>query len=287
MLRALMRIDAHQHFWRYHPREHAWMSDAMGQLKRDFLPQDLYPLLQSIGFQGSIAVQARQSLEETRWLLELAEEHAFIHGVVGWVDLCSADLSAQLELFAAHPKLVGVRHIVQDEPDDGFLLRPNFMAGIAQLKQWDLADDLLLYPRHLRTAVALVERFPGQRFVLDHLAKPKIAEGILSPWREDLRELAALSQPLLQTLRHGDGGEMGKWKPAGFRPYLDTVVEAFTAERLMVGSDWPVCLLSAPYGSAMQIVLGYIQQFSQAEQEALLGETVLAFTASARRRSKP
>jgi L-fuconolactonase len=157
------------------------MSDERGLLKRDFLPEDLDPLLKSIGLDGCIAVQARQTLEETRWLLELAEKHAFIKGVVGWVDLCSSDVQRQLETFAAHPKFVGVRHIVQDEPDDEFVLRPEFMNSISQLNRFDLTYDLLLYPKHLRAAAQLVQKFPEQPFVLDHMGKPRI-----HPTYEDL-----------------------------------------------------------------------------------------------------
>ena len=272
-----MRIDSHQHFWHYSPIEHAWMSDEMGLLKRDFLPEDLAPLLKSIGLDGCIAVQARQTLEETRWLLELAEKHAFIKGVVGWVDLCSSDVQRQLEIFAAHPKFVGVRHIVQDEPDDEFVLRPEFMNGISQLNQFDLTYDLLLYPKHLRAAAQLVQKFPEQPFVLDHMGKPRIAEGILSPWREDLRELAGSQNVFCKLSGMVTEAKWNRWKPAEFTRYFDSVVEAFTPERLMVGSDWPVCLLSGDYRSTMQIVIDYIGQFSPGEQSGMLGGNCARF----------
>jgi L-fuconolactonase len=272
-----MRIDSHQHFWHYSPAEHAWMSHEMGQLKRDFLPEDLAPLLKSIGLDGCIAVQARQTLEETRWLLELSERHAFIKGVVGWVDLCSADLPRQLETFATHPKFVGVRHIVQDEPDDGFMLRPEFISGISQLRRFDLTYDLLLYPKHLRAATQLVQRFPEQPFALDHMGKPRIAEGLLSPWREDLRELAGSQNVLCKLSGMLTEAKWNQWKSAEFIRYFDSVVEAFTPERLMVGSDWPVCLLSGDYASAMQIVIDYVQQFSPAAQSGILGGNCARF----------
>src|SRR6202789_560847 len=187
-----MRLDAHQHFWRYSPTEHAWMTDKMGALKHDFLPADLEPLLESIHFDGCVAVQARQSLEETEWLLDLAESHSFIKGVVGWVDLQSEKLREQLQKFLKRPKLAGVRHLVHDEPDDHFMLRPQFRCGIAQLREFGLTFDLLVFPRHLPVAAQLVEEFPQQPFVLDHIAKPGIAEGAMSPWQEDLRRLAKL-----------------------------------------------------------------------------------------------
>jgi L-fuconolactonase len=253
------------------------MSDEMRQLKRDFLPEDLEPLLKSIGLDGCIAVQARQTLEETRWLLELAEKRAFIKGVVGWVDLCSADLPRQLETFATHPKFVGVRHIVQDEPDDEFILRSEFMNGITQLRRFDLTYDLLLYPKHLRVAAQLVQKFPEQPFVLDHIGKPKIAEGMLSPWREDLLELASAQNVLCKLSGVVTEAKWNRWKPAEFTRYLDSVVEAFTPERLMVGSDWPVCLLSGDYAPTMQIVIDYVQQFSPTAQSGILGGNCARF----------
>jgi L-fuconolactonase len=253
------------------------MSDEMSELKRDFLPEDLEPLIKSTGFDGCIAVQARQTLEETLWLLELAEKHSFIKGVVGWVDLCSKDLRRQLETFAAHPKFVGVRHIVQDEPDDEFILRAEFMNGIAQLSQFDLTYDLLLYPRHLRAAAQLIQKFPEQPFVLDHMGKPRIAEALISPWREDLHELASAPNVFCKLSGMITEARWKQWKPAEFTRYFDSVVEAFTPERLMVGSDWPVCLLSGDYAATMQIVIDYVQQFSPAAQSGILGGNCAPF----------
>ncbi len=253
------------------------MSDEMGQLKRDFVPEDLQPLLQSSGFEGCIAVQARQSLEETHWLLELAERHAFIKGVVGWVDLCAADLPRQLATFAAHPKFVGVRHIVQDEPDDEFMLRAEFMNGISQLRPFNLTYDLLIHPKHLRAAALLANKFPEQPFVLDHMAKPRIAEGLLSPWREDLSELARSKNVLCKLSGMVTEARWNQWKPSEFTLFLDSVVEAFTPERLMIGSDWPVCLLSGDYTSTMQIAIDYVQQFSPAVQSGVLGGNCARF----------
>ena len=185
-----MRIDAHQHFWHYSPTEHTWMTAEMDVLKHDFLPQDLAPLLAGLHFDGCVAVQARQSLAETEWLLQLAGQFAFIKAVVGWVDLRSDELGSQLDQFAQLPKFAGVRHVLQDEADDHFMLQPKFRRGIAQLQPFQLTYDLLLYPRHLKPAAQLVEEFPQQPFVLDHLAKPGIAAGEVSPWEEDLHQLA-------------------------------------------------------------------------------------------------
>ena len=272
-----MRLDSHQHFWHYSPTEHTWMTDEMAILKRAFLPHDLQPLLASIHFDGSVAVQARQNLEETRWLLELADQHDFIKGVVGWVDLRSEDLGHQLERFAAHPKLVGVRHIVHDEPDDNFMLRPDFRRGISQLKEFDLTYDLLLFPRHLKVAVKLVEEFPEQPFVLDHLAKPKIAEQLFSPWQEDLHQLAKLPNVTCKLSAMVTEAKWNQWRPSDFHRYLDITCAAFGWSRLMIGSDWPVCTLAGEYEPVMKIVIDYVQKFPAETQAAILGDNCARF----------
>jgi L-fuconolactonase len=272
-----MRLDSHQHFWHYSPTEHTWMTDQMAILKRAFLPRDLQPLLASIHFDGCVAVQARQNLEETRWLLELADQYDFIKGVVGWVDLCSQDLTHQLERFALHPKLVGVRHIVHDEPDDNFMLRPDFRRGIAQLKEFDLTYDLLLFPRHLKVAVKLVEEFPQQPFVLDHLAKPKIAEQLFSPWQEDLHQLAKLPNVTCKLSAMVTEAKWKQWRSSDFHRYLDIAYAAFGWSRLMIGSDWPVCTLAGEYQPVMNIVIDYAHQFPPETQAAILGENCARF----------
>jgi L-fuconolactonase len=253
------------------------MTDAMRVIQRDFLPEDLQPLLAQLNFDGCVVVQARQSIEETRWLLELAERNSFIRGVVGWVDLCSPNLPGQLEEFAKHPRLAGVRHVVQDEPDDEFMLRPEFRRGIAQLRGFGLTYDLLLFPKHLPIAVRLVEEFPDQPFVLDHIAKPAIADGVVSPWREDLHRLAQFPNVLCKLSGMVTEARWQAWHADDFRPYLDATLEAFGTGRVMIGSDWPVCALSGDYLSTMQIVTEYVRQFSEPEQAAILGETCARF----------
>jgi L-fuconolactonase len=267
----MMKIDAHQHFWKYSAAEYEWIDDSMAGLQHDFLPRDLEPLLAASGFGGSIAVQARQSLEETRWLLELAAQSDFIRGVVGWVDLCSPEIGAQLENLAQDKKLVGVRHVVQGEPDDEFMLRPAFRRGIGLLNQFGLAYDLLLYPRHLPVAAKLVRQFPEQRFVLDHIAKPRIAESVLQPWARDIRELAKAPNVACKLSGMVTEARWKQWKPADFRPYLETVLEAFGPARLMIGSDWPVCTVSADYGETMGLVTGFIESLSVEECNGILG----------------
>ena len=272
-----MQIDSHQHFWHYSPTEHTWMTSQMQVLKQDFLPGDLEPLLAGLHFEGCVAVQARQSLEETHWLLQLAARNAFIKAVVGWVDLRSQHLTSQLEQFVRHRKFAGVRHVLQDEADDEFMLRPDFRRGIAQLQSFHLTYDLLLYPRHLKPAARLVEEFPQQPFVLDHLAKPGIANQLVSPWQEDLHQLAKFPNVSCKLSGMVTEADWKRWKPDDLHRYLDIAVAAFGTGRLMIGSDWPVCTLAAEYAPAMQVVIDYVQQFSAQEQAAILGENCARF----------
>ena len=266
-----MKLDSHQHFWRYNPAHQVWMTEAMAVLRRDYLPEDLKPLLQQTQFDGTIAVQARQMIEETEWLLGLADENEFIKGVVGWVDLRSPKLREQLEEFAKHPKLCGVRHVVHDEPDDNFMLRPEFRRGIAQLREFDLTYDLLLFPKHLPVAAELVSAFPDQPFVLDHIAKPAIRDGIISPWREDLQKLADLPNVFCKLSGLVTEAKWGKWQADEFHRYLDIVIAAFGTGLVMIGSDWPVCILSGDYASTIRIVTDFAQQFSAEVRDAILG----------------
>jgi len=272
-----MRLDAHQHFWKYSPAEYGWINDRMAALKTDFLPQDLKPLLAAGGFDGSIVVQARHDLEETRWLLELAGQNDIVKGVVGWVDLCSPELPAQLDRFASHPKFVGVRHIVQDEADDEFMMRPEFRRGVSQLKDYGLTYDLLLYPRHLPIAVKLVREFPEQPFVLDHIAKPFIADGVIEPWNRNIRYLANFDNVWCKISGMVTEARWKHWRAEDFRPYLDLVFAAFGPERLMIGSDWPVCTLSASYSATMGLVKNYIDQLGAKKQEHILGGNCMQF----------
>ena len=270
-----MKLDAHHHLWRYNDREYGWIGDEMGVLRRDFLPDELAREQSALGFEGGIAVQARESLAETEWLLGLAGEYDHIRGVVGWVDLCSADLPAQLERFAANPKLRGVRHVVQDEPDEQFMLRQDFLRGIEQLRRWKLAYDILIYPRHLPAACELARRFPEQVFVLDHMAKPPIKSGELEPWATGLRALAAFPNVACKASGMVTEADWTRWRPADLRPYLDVVFEAFGTERVMIGSDWPVCTLAASYEETMGVVTEYIGNLSAPERGLVLGENAM------------
>ena len=244
---------------------------GMERLARNHLPADLAPLAAAAGVGGTVAVQARQSLEESRFLLDLAAASPLIRGVVGWVDLRSDEVDRQLAELAPRPKFVGVRHVVQDEPDPRFLLGDAFMRGIGRLAAHGLVYDLLLYPVQLPAAAELVRRFPEQPFVLDHLAKPRIREGVFDPWRADLEALAAAPNVSCKLSGMVTEAAWGKWKRADFVPYMQAALEAFSPRRLLFGSDWPVCTLSAPYGDVVGIVDDFLARLSPDEQAAILG----------------
>lgn len=266
-----MKIDAHQHFWRYQEQKYPWIGVGMDALRKDYLPAQFEGLMQSAGLEGSIAVQARQVPEETTWLLELADTHSFIKGVVGWFDLRSADLDRQLERYVTHPALRGVRHVLHDEPDDRFMLREDFLTGISRLAAFDLVYELLLFPCHLPVACRLAERFPGQQFVLDHLGKPPIKKGLLEPWATDIRNLAAYHNVSCKISGMVTEADWTTWREADLTPYLDVVFEVFGVRRLMAGSDWPVCTLAASYDRVIKVAADYVGRFSQADRDLILG----------------
>jgi L-fuconolactonase len=272
-----MYIDAHQHFWRYNAREYGWIADSMASLRRDFLPCDLEPELKRNGFEGCVAVQTRQTIEETRWLLELAAHNSFMVGVVGWVDLKSPSLRAELESFGENPKLVGWRHIVQSEPDDRFLLHPEFLAGVAVLEEFGFAYDILIYPRHIPVALEFARHFPSQRFVLDHLAKPSIKTGDLRAWAKGMRELGSLPNIMCKLSGLVTEADWQRWQPQEIRPCLDVAFESFGPERLMIGSDWPVCMVAASYSRAIQVVTDYLKPFSPEIRDAVMGGNAQRF----------
>jgi L-fuconolactonase len=272
-----VRIDAHQHFWPYSPQEYGWIGPDMAVLQQDRLPEDLAPLLAASGIDGTVAVQARQSLDETQWLLDLADQRPFIKGVVGWVDLRSPDLPVQLERFSTHPRFRGVRHVVQDEPDDRFMLGDDFQRGIDQLAEFGLTYDLLIFPRHLPAACELVARFPVQPFVLDHIAKPLIKDGLLEPWATGIRRLASFPHVWCKVSGLVTEADWHGWQPADFHPYLDVIFEAFGPERIMFGSDWPVCTLAGSYARVVGLVFDYIEHLSADEQAAVWGRTATQF----------
>jgi L-fuconolactonase len=269
-------IDTHQHYWRYEAGEYSWIDDSMAALRRDFLPFDAHREMAVAGVQASIAVQVRQTLEETRWMLELAERHPFIAGVVGWVDLQDAGVDAELERLSQQPRLVGLRHIVQGEPD-GFLERPAFLRGIGCLERHDLTYDILIYARQLPEAVRFARAFPRQRFVLDHLGKPDIRGDGYDEWRRHFNTLAELPNVCCKLSGLVTEAAWASWTPAQLRPYLDAALEAFGPSRLMIGSDWPVCLVAASYGAVIGLARDVLGEYSNDEREQILSGTAREF----------
>ena len=271
----LMLIDAHHHLWQYTPQEYGWISDSMSVLKRDFLPPDLQREIKSVGFDGVVSVQARQSLRETQWLLELAEKNNFIKGVVGWVPLISMDLACELGKLMERPKLRAVRHVLQDEPDDNYMLRPEFDRGISLLKDFGLRYDILIFERHLKQATTLVDRHPDLTFILDHVAKPRIKENLISPWRENMKELAKRPNVYCKISGMATEADHANWTEKQLLPYIETALDAFGPRRLMFGSDWPVCLLATPYRRWFETVTNFIAPLSDSERSRIMGGTAV------------
>jgi L-fuconolactonase len=266
-----MIIDSHQHFWRYEAVRHAWITDAMALLKRDFMTEELEHEYDVHGVDGSIAVQVDQSETETLFLLDLAERSKRIAGVVGWTDLCSPSLEERLRFFSGFKKLCGFRHIAQAEPDDRFLVRSDFMRGISRLREFGFTYDILVYPKQLPAAIELVSGFPEQRFVVDHMAKPEIRTGERAAWSGHIRAIGQNANVFCKVSGLVTEADWVCWKAEDFYPYLDVVFEAFGPERLMFGSDWPVCLLAASYGQVKQVVETYVNTYCSSRKERIFG----------------
>lgn len=269
-----MRIDSHHHLWHYEPRAYPWISDVMPVLRRDYLPPDLEPSLRASGIDGTVVVQAQQTVAETDWMLAIAREHAFIRGVVGWVPLADADVDVHLERLAADPRLKAVRHIVHDEPDDTFILGDAFNRGVARLEHYGLVYDVLIFARHLPHALTFVDRHPRQPFVVDHIAKPVIAaDRFDAEWARHLRAMA--ERPHVSCKLSGVVTEVRdpQWSLDGIRPCVDVALEAFGPDRLMFGTDWPVCRLRCEYGTWVETVAELIAPLSADEQAAIWGGT--------------
>jgi L-fuconolactonase len=272
-----MIIDSHQHFWKYHPVKDAWITDDMKVIQSDFLPEHLQAVLQQNEVDGCVAVQADQSEAETEFLLELAATNPFVKGVVGWVDLRADNLSERLEHFSRFNKLKGFRHIVQGEVDPAFLLRQDFCEGINALAQYDFTYDILVYPIQLRAVEKFVQLFPEHRLVIDHMAKPYFKTGDIADWEQSMRAIAKSENVHCKISGMVTEADWQNWKPEDFRPCLDVVLEAFGPQRLMYGSDWPVCLVAGNYAQVKGIITDYISRLSATEQAAIMGGNATAF----------
>lgn len=260
-----MRLDAHHHFWHYDPVDYGWIDDDMAAIRRDFLPADLDKATAEAGIDGVISVQARQMEAETAWLLELAAQSDLIRGVVGWLPMVSPELPALLDRHAA-PKLVGLRHVLQGEPDPAYMLGADFNRGIAELTRRNLAYDILILERQLPQAIELVDRHPEQRFIVDHVAKPRIRAGELQPWADHMAELARRPNVWCKLSGMVTEADLRSWTVEQLTPYMEAALASFGPQRLMFGSDWPVCLAGMPYARWVEIVGQFISRLSTDEQ---------------------
>lgn len=269
----MFRVDAHHHLWDYKAEDYSWISEQMGLLRRNFTPEDAKAEMARGRFDYSVVVQASQTLNDTRFLLTAAKEHSFIRGVVGWVPLIDNEVEMDLEHFAANANLRGVRHVLHDESDDNYMLREDFNRGIRLLQNFDLAYDILIFERHLPQTIQFVDKHPEQRFVVDHLAKPRVRDGLLEPWRELMFQLAKRPNVYCKISGLATEGDHSAWTEAELHPYIDVVLNAFEPKRVMFGSDWPVCLLAISYKQWVAVVSGEISKLTVNEQSYIWGGT--------------
>jgi L-fuconolactonase len=273
----MTRIDSHQHFWIYDPVRDAWIDDTMSAIKKDFLPDDVKPLLDENNIDGCVAVQADQSENETHYLLDLKKKYDFIKGVVGWVDLRAENIEERLEYFSQFEALKGFRHIVQSEPQDDYLLRPDFCRGISLLAKYNFTYDILIYPEHLKYALEFVQKFPDQKFVIDHIAKPYIKERLIDEWQADLEPFSSYENVYCKMAGLVTEADWSDWKASDFKPYIDVVLDIFGIDRVMFGSDWPVCLTSASYRQVCEAVADNTLSLSAGEKDKLWGKNCIDF----------
>ena len=272
-----MTIDSHQHFWNYEPVKHEWIDDDMAIIRRDFSPSDLKKVYQENTIDGCVAVQADQTLAETDFLIQLADENDFIKGIVGWVDLRSNTVKTDLEKYSQYNKVKGFRHVVQGEPDHNFLLRPNFLNGISALKEFNYTYDILIFPHQLGATLEFVKKFPNQKFVIDHIAKPYIKDGFYEGWAALMKEVASYENVSCKLSGMITEADYNSWTPAQIEPYMNLVLEAFEPNRLMYGSDWPVCLVAGNYKKVKELTTNFIAKLSPVEQEKIMGLNAIEF----------
>jgi L-fuconolactonase len=271
-----MVIDAHQHFWHFHPETHAWISDSMKEIRKDFLPEDLGGLLFENGIDGCIAVQAEQSVGETKFLVDLAAQNDWIKAVIGWVDLRATDIETQLSFWKQWPIVKGFRHILQAEAP-AFLLSSEFLRGIAALQKFDYCYEILIYPKHLSAALQLVKQFPEMRFVIDHIAKPNIKDHEIVNWQNGMESLGSQKNVFCKISGMVTEANWKYWVSSDFDPYLKIVKNAFGMDRLIYGSDWPVCLIAAEYKQQLTIYKQFFSNCTDTEREMLFGANAKRF----------
>lgn len=272
-----MRVDAHQHFWQFEPVRDNWINEDMAAIQKDFLPQDLHPLLAENGFDACVAVEAHQSEAQTEFLVELATNNPFIKGVVGWVDLQSENITERLQYFSQYKVIKGFRHVLQGEPQRDLMLSPAFVRGIAALKEFDFTYDILIFSDQLIYSKNLAAQFPEQKFVIDHLAKPYIKKKEIKEWTLDMESISKLPNVYCKVSGMVTEADWKGWKKDDFSPYIDVIVENFGIDRIMFGSDWPVCLVAASYKEVVDIAQDYFSAFSGDEQQKIFGGNAVSF----------
>jgi len=272
-----MVIDSHQHFWKYEPKKHSWIDNKMKVIRKDFMPSDLQNIYTKNNIDGCVAVQADQTLEETDFLLDLSSKNDFIKGVVGWADLRAENIDDVLKHYSQFEKLKGFRHVVQGEADHNFLLRPDFIRGISALEKYNFTYDILVFPHQLGSVLEFVKRFPNQKFVIDHIAKPYIKDDFFDGWATLMTEIAKHKNVCCKVSGMITEADYNTWTQAQLQPYLELVFEAFGTDRMMFGSDWPVCLVAGNYQQVKTIITNFISKFSEVEQQAIMGENAIKF----------
>jgi len=278
MLDRNLKIDAHQHFWRYDPIQHEWINHEMRVIQKDFMPEDLQPVLRAAGIDGCVLVQVDQTEDENEFQLEHAGKHDFIKGVVGWVDLQSPGVEERLAFYKKYPKMKGFRHILQGEKDRALMLKPAFKRGVGLLQKFGFTYDILIFPDQLGYSLDFTSSFPDQPFVIDHVAKPYIKDKRLtSEWKAAIRAVAARENVYCKISGMVTEADWKRWKAEDLHPYIDTVVEAFGTRRILYGSDWPVCLVAATYEQWHGLMKDYFSKFSKDEQAAVFGGNAIQF----------
>jgi L-fuconolactonase len=271
------RIDAHQHFWHYDPAKHVWMNEQMGVLKHDFLPKDLAPLLKNADIDGCVAVQASQHEDENTFLLQLAADNPFIKGIVGWIDLCADNVAERLEYYQQFPTIKGFRHVLHDEPMRDYMLQPAFLKGVERLKEANYTYDILIFTDQMQHTLDFAKALPDQKFVIDHIAKPQIKAQTMGNWEKDIKTITEFPNMFCKISGLVTEADWHNWTQDDFKKYLDIVVTAFGTDRIMYGSDWPVCQLAATYQAQYDLVKTYFSTFSESEQNQFFGENATKF----------
>lgn len=273
----MLKIDSHQHFWKFDPVRDSWIDESMSVIQKDFFPEDLEPVLKANGIDGCVVVQSDQSEDENHFQIANADKNDFVKGIVGWVNLSAANVQERLEYFAQFKKLKGFRHVLQGEPQRDFMLRPEFLNGISLLDQYNFTYDILVFPDQLKFVKQFVEKFSEHRFVIDHIAKPYIKDNIIEGWQDDMRAIAEHQNVFCKISGMVTEAKWDSWAKADFDPYMDVVVNAFGTDRVMFGSDWPVCLVAARYSEVLDIVKNYFSGYSDLERDKVFGGNAIEF----------